>query len=54
LLLGANFALKSWDPIRYAPLLHPGDNYCYDIYSQAAQAIRHMPQGSVDDDGALL
>ena len=41
LLLGANFALKSWDPIRYAPLLHPGDNYSYDIYSQAAQAIRH-------------
>ena len=40
-LLGANFALKSWDPVRYAPLLHPGDNYSYDIYSQAAQAIRH-------------
>lgn len=35
------FALKSWDPVRYAPLVHPGDNYCYDIYSQAAQAIRH-------------
>jgi alpha/beta hydrolase family protein len=35
------FALKSWDPVRYAPLLHPGDNYCYDIYSQAVQAIRH-------------
>jgi len=41
LLLGANFALKSWDPVRYGPLLHPGDNYCYDLYSQAAQAIRH-------------
>jgi hypothetical protein len=41
LFLGANFALKAWDPVRYAPLLHPGDNYCYDIYSQAAQAIRH-------------
>ncbi|MGA9721143.1 MAG: alpha/beta hydrolase domain-containing protein [Candidatus Binatus sp.] len=35
------FALKSWDPVRYAPLVHPGDNYCYDIYSQAVQAIRH-------------
>jgi len=35
------FALKSWDPVRYAPLLHPGDDYCNDIYSQAAQAIRH-------------
>jgi hypothetical protein len=41
LLLGANFALKSWDPVRYGPLVHPGDNYCYDIYSQAAQAIRN-------------
>ena len=41
LLLGGNFALKAWDPVRYGPLLHPGDNYCYDIYSQAAQAIRH-------------
>ena len=41
LLLGANFALKSWDPVRYGSLVHPGDNYCYDIYSQAAQAIRH-------------
>jgi hypothetical protein len=41
LLLGANFALKAWDPVRYGPLVHPGDNYCYDIYSQAAQAIRH-------------
>lgn len=35
------FALKSWDPVRYAPLVHPGDDYCYDIYSQAVQAIRH-------------
>jgi hypothetical protein len=35
------FALKSWDPVRYGSLVHPGDNYCYDIYSQAAQAILH-------------
>ena len=40
----AGFALKSWDPVRYGSLVHPGDNYCYDIFSQAAQAIRN-PSG---------
>ena len=35
------FALKGWDPVRYGSLLHPGDNYSWDIFSQAAQAIRH-------------
>lgn len=32
--------LKTADPTRYAPIDHPGDEYSYDIYSQAAQAIR--------------
>jgi hypothetical protein len=36
--------LKAWDPARYASLVHPGDAYSYDIFSQAAQALRH-PQG---------
>ena len=38
------FALKAWDPARYASLNHPGDAYAYDIFSQVAQAIR-SPQG---------
>jgi hypothetical protein len=33
------------DPARYASLVHPGDSYSYDIFSQAGQAIW---------DGALL
>ncbi|HXY92517.1 MAG TPA: alpha/beta hydrolase domain-containing protein [Acidimicrobiia bacterium] len=38
-------ALKSTDPtradpVRYANLSHPGDDYSYDIFSQAGQAIR--------------
>jgi hypothetical protein len=37
--------LKAWDATRYAPLAHPGDAYSYDIFSQAAQALRH-PQGA--------
>ena len=32
--------LKTADPTRYGPIVHPGDAYSYDIYSQAAQAIR--------------
>jgi hypothetical protein len=39
-------ALKKWDPQRYGDLSHPGDPYSYDIFSQAAQAIRRP--GEVD------
>jgi hypothetical protein len=36
------FGLKSWDPVRYGSLnVDPSDNYSYDIYSQAAEAVRH-------------
>lgn len=28
------------DPVRYASLSHPGDDYSYDIFSQAGQAVR--------------
>jgi hypothetical protein len=34
-------SLKSWDPVRYAALAHPGDEFAYDIFSQAIQALRH-------------
>jgi hypothetical protein len=33
--------LRDWDKTRYAPLVHPGDLYSYDIFSQAADAVRH-------------
>jgi hypothetical protein len=36
--------LKASDPERYGSLEHPGDPYSYDIFSQAAQAVRR-PQG---------
>ena len=32
--------LKAWDPGRYERLGHPGDRFSYDIFSQAARAIR--------------
>ena len=31
--------LQDWDPVRYAPLSHPGDDYSYDMFSQAAAAL---------------
>ena len=39
------------DPERYGSLHHPGDDYAYDIYTQAAQALRHP--GAVDPLGGL-
>jgi hypothetical protein len=32
--------LKGWDPVRYAPLVHPEDVFSYDIFSQAIRALR--------------
>jgi hypothetical protein len=42
-------SLRNWDPQRYGSLQHPGDDFSYDIFAQAAQAIRsglvvgHLP-----------
>ena len=36
--------LKAVDPTRYGSLSHPGDSFSYDIFSQAAQAVRN-PMG---------
>src|SRR5438067_1007709 len=32
--------LKGWDPERYATLVHPGDEFSFDIFSQAIEALR--------------
>ena len=44
-LLGAtagagNAGLRSADPARYGTLVHPGDQYAYDIFSQVARGLR--------------
>jgi hypothetical protein len=40
-----------WDPQRYGSLTHPGDDYSYDIFTQAADVVRHpgsvMPLGNL-------
>jgi hypothetical protein len=46
-------SLRNWDPQRYGSLQHPGDYFAYDIFAQAAQALRsglvvgHLPVGVV-------
>ena len=42
---------KVWDPVRYAALNHPGDNYANDILSQIAKAVRAST--TVDPMGGL-
>lgn len=37
---GVDYLRKTWDPARYGALVHPGDSYSYDIFSQAARALR--------------
>ncbi|WAC91317.1 alpha/beta hydrolase domain-containing protein [Mycobacterium sp. Aquia_213] len=39
-MLGFDMSLKTQDPTRYAPLGHPGDAFCYDIFSQAGELAR--------------
>jgi Alpha/beta hydrolase domain len=38
-------ALKASDPARYGALRHPGDAFCFDIFSQAARAVRDAGHG---------
>jgi Alpha/beta hydrolase domain len=48
---GAGKGIKHIDPARYGDLVHPGDAFSYDIYTQVARAMR-APQG-VDALGPL-
>lgn len=38
--------LQSWDPERYGELMHPGDEYSFDIFSQVGAAL--LRSGDVD------
>jgi hypothetical protein len=39
-MLGVDMSLKSQDPTRYAALHHPGDAFCYDIFTQTGALVR--------------
>ena len=43
--------LKEWDPVRYEPLSHPGDEYSYDIFTQVARLV--LDRGDDDPLGGL-
>jgi hypothetical protein len=45
-------SLKSGNPDRYGSLTHPGDDYSYDIFTQAADAVRG--NSSVKPLGSLV
>jgi hypothetical protein len=41
--------LAAWDPQRYGTLSHPGDDYSFDVFTQAALAVgRERSRGPVD------
>lgn len=40
----AAVGLRAWDPQRYGNLDHPGDDFAYDIFSQAGAVLR-TPEG---------
>jgi Alpha/beta hydrolase domain len=46
-LMGVDMSLKSQDPKRYAALRHPGDAFCYDIFTQAGRIIRDGQRNGV-------
>lgn len=43
--------LKAWDSERYGSLVHPGDAYSYDIFTQAARAVG--PERDTDDQDPM-
>lgn len=50
---GARTSLRSWDPVRYGSLAHPGDAFSFDIFSQAMAAVRTGNRLKVDPMGGL-
>ena len=38
-MLAASKGLREWDPERYGSLRHPGDEFSYDIFTQAARTV---------------
>jgi hypothetical protein len=45
--------LKGYDPDRYGTLHHPGDEFCYDIFTQAAELVGPRRPTTVDPMGGL-
>ena len=53
-MLPRTYGLGAWDPERYGSLHHPGDEFCYDLFSQAGRAVAaSRPKDAVDPLGGL-
>jgi hypothetical protein len=46
-LIGLDMSLKTQDPTRYASLRHPGDAFCYDIFSQIGRLVQDAERSGV-------
>ncbi|OBJ10106.1 alpha/beta hydrolase domain-containing protein [Mycobacterium sp. 1465703.0] len=46
-MLAHDMSLKSQAPQRYASLHHPGDAYCYDIFSQIGELLKSDGRGAI-------
>jgi hypothetical protein len=44
---GFDMSLKTLDPVRYAPLRHPGDAFSYDVFSQIGRLVRATELGGL-------
>jgi hypothetical protein len=47
--LNRDLHLKAVNPARYGPLLHPGDTYSYDVFSQVGLAVRRLADPLLGD-----
>lgn len=45
--------LNVFDPVRYGKLVHPGDDYSFDIFAQAVAALRGASPAGPDPMGGL-
>jgi hypothetical protein len=44
---------KIWDPVRYASLDHPGDDWALDMFTQVAEAFKAPNPGGLDPMGGI-
>jgi len=52
-LVGADMSLKALDPERYSGLVHPGDAFAYDIFSQVGSFVRNGLLGTLEPKAVL-
>ncbi|HVT36207.1 MAG TPA: alpha/beta hydrolase domain-containing protein, partial [Nevskiaceae bacterium] len=44
---------KTWDPVRYMAISHPGDDWSFDMFAQVARALRDADPAGVDPMAGL-